>query len=98
MHLLGCALEEASTSSDEQSISGEDGLVLAILEQVANAVLSVAWRVQSLDLDVLPDCEAFSVLGRLGHLVTVFTTDDGQRVSLEHLDVAPSMVVVAVMF
>ena len=51
VHFLGRALEEASAAADEEGITSEDGALIAILEEVADAVLSVARRMQSLHFD-----------------------------------------------
>lgn len=51
MHLLWCALEESAAAANEKGITGEDRPVVAILEKIADAVLSVAWCVQCTNFD-----------------------------------------------
>lgn len=75
-------MSEFTLTADEKGVSGKDGLVLAILEQVTDAVLSVARSVQGLDLDA-SDVEDFAVCGYLGHLGAVPSADDGERVCFE---------------
>lgn len=69
-------------TSDEQGISSEDGSVVAILKQIANAVLCMAWSMESLDLDVA-DVECLVVSGSLGDLVAVLAAYDWDRVRFE---------------
>lgn len=69
-------------TADEESVSGEDGLVIAIFEQVANAILGVAWGVESLDLDVT-NVEGLTMCGRLGDFAAVLSADDGERICFE---------------
>ena len=51
VHFLGRALEEAPASANEHCVTCENGLVLTVLEVEANAVLCVAWGVESGHLD-----------------------------------------------
>lgn len=69
-------------TSDKQGIACENSLVVAILKEIADAVLGVAGRVQCLDLDAA-DRELLAVLGSLGDLCAVFTTNDWDGVGLE---------------
>jgi hypothetical protein len=66
-------------AANEKSVSGEDGFVVAVFEQKANAVLSVARGVQSLDLDVA-NVEGLAMGRCLCDFAAVFTTDYGERV------------------
>jgi hypothetical protein len=56
----------------------------------------VARRVKGLHLDVLADCESFTVTGCLVDLVAVLAANDGERVALQDLYVSASVVMVAV--
>jgi hypothetical protein len=51
VHFLGRAFEEAPASADEHCVPRENGLVLAVFEVEANAVLCVARRVESGNFD-----------------------------------------------
>lgn len=73
---------ESTLTSNEQSVSGKDGLILAVFEQVTNAVLGVARSVESLDLDA-SDIEGLAVYGCLGHFCAILSANDGQRVCFE---------------
>ena len=73
---------ESTLTSNEQSVSGKDGLILAVFEQVTNAVLGVARSVESLDLDA-SDIEGLAVCGCLGHFCAILSANDGQRVCFE---------------
>lgn len=84
-----------SLTADEECVAGEHSAVVAIFEQEADAVLGVAWCVQSFHFDVLADGEGLAVAWGRGDLFAVFTADDGQRVALEDFNVAAGMVVVA---
>jgi hypothetical protein len=64
-------------TADEKGVSSENDLLVAILEQEANAVLGMARGVQSLDLDVT-NVEGFAVCRCLGHFFAVSSTDDGE--------------------
>jgi hypothetical protein len=72
-------------AADEKSVSGENDLLVAILEQEANAVLGVARGVQSLDLDVT-NVEGLAVCRCLGHLFAVSSTNDGEGVGFQLVD------------
>lgn len=69
-------------AANKESVSSEDGLVVAVFEQVANAVLGVAWSVQSLDLDVT-NAEGLAMRRCLCDFAAVLSTDDGERVCFE---------------
>ena len=58
--------------------------------------MGVARRVKGLHLDVLADCESFTVTGCLVDLVAVLAANDGERVALQDLYVSASVVMVAV--
>ena len=79
MHLRRRALEEPATAADEQRVAREDGAVVGgrVFEQVADAVLGVAGRVECFDLDAAADAECLAVGGRRGHLCAVLAADDG---------------------
>lgn len=82
-------------TTDEQRISGEDRLVVAILKQIADAILRMARRVQRLHLDSLANGECLAVAGSLCDLVTILATNDRNVVRLQSLGVTASMVMVA---
>ena len=90
--------EGGSRTTDEQRISSKDNFVTAVFEKIADTVLGVAGRVESFDLDAVPDGEGLAMGGRLVDFIAVFTSDDGNRVRLEHLCVTTGMVVVASAF
>lgn len=69
-------------AANEKSVSSEDGLVVAVFEQVANTVLGVAWSMQSLDLDVT-NVEGLAMCGCFCDFAAVLSTDDGERVCFE---------------
>jgi len=98
VHFLGVSLEESSTSTNEESVSGENSAVvgLLVLEEIADAVLGVAWRVKGLDGDAGANAECLTMLWRRRYLRTVFTTDDWKLVSFQHLLVATGVIPVAV--
>lgn len=60
VHLLGSAFKEATAATNEQGVTGEDSLVVTILEVEADTVLCVAWCVKGSDLD-RPDVERLVV-------------------------------------
>ena len=70
-------------TANEQRITGEDCSVVAILEEVANAVLSVARCVQSLDLDAFTYSKCFAMARRLVDFGAILATDNGDRIGLE---------------
>lgn len=61
----------------EQRVAGENGLVVAVLCEPADAVLRVARRVQALHRNAA-ELEAFAVRRRSGGRLAVLTTNDGQ--------------------
>lgn len=75
VHLLGLALEESTTATDEERVSGEDNLARAILHEVADTVLGVAGSVDALDGDIAK-LESFFVGGSLGDTFAILATDD----------------------
>lgn len=95
-HFFTGALEELAAPADEQSVSSEDHTLIAglVLHKVADTVLSVAWRVQSGDVDVFANLE-LALVGRcLGYSFTIFAAydGDGRRERLEDLGVAPGVI------
>lgn len=70
-------------TTNEHRITSEDRSVITILEEVADAVLSVAWRMQSLDLNAITNGECVAMAGRLRHFGTVLAAYDGHRVGFE---------------
>ena len=74
---------ESLLTSDEKSVTCKHGAVIAILEQIADAVLSVAGCVKCFDFDVVADGESLAMFGGLGDFGTVFAADYGDRVGFE---------------
>lgn len=66
----------AKLTSDKQSITGEDNLVVSILHEVADTVLCVAGRVQRLNGDALSDLEDFAVCRGPGDRLAILAADD----------------------
>lgn len=75
VHLLRSSLEETTTSTNEQGVASKDGSLVAVLEQVADAVLSMAGGVQSFDLDTRADREGLAVGWGLCDLGAVLASD-----------------------
>ena len=84
-------------TANEQGVTSEDCTVVAIFEQIANAVLRVAWSVKSLDLDAIANGERLAMARCLGDFIAIPTADDGERVALQDFSVSTSMVVMAVL-
>lgn len=82
-------------TANEESVAGENSTVVAVFEQEANAVLSVARCVQGFHFNVLADGEGLAVAWSGGDLVTVLATDDRKGIALEEFDIATGVVVVA---
>lgn len=61
----------------EQGVTRKDDLVAVVLHEPADAVLRVAWRVETLDVDIA-NLEALAVTGRLGHCFAVLAADYGE--------------------
>lgn len=82
----------------EERVSRKHHLVLAILHEPANAILSVTWRVECLHCDAA-DIEGLAVGWRFRYGFAVLAANDGLAGELgvrEQLLVAASMVPVAV--
>lgn len=71
------ACSKLGLASDEQCVTSKDGSIAAILEEIAYAVLSVAWRMQGGHLDVLANSEGLFMRRGLVDMGTVFATNDG---------------------
>lgn len=54
-------MRELQRTADEQRIAGEHCAVIAVLEEVADAILSVARRMKCLDLDTISDRKGIAV-------------------------------------
>lgn len=82
VHFLCVALEEAPAAADEKRVACEDGFVGAVLEEIADAVLGVARRVERSDFDGADfECR---VVGWGGcHAGAVLASDDGERILFE---------------
>lgn len=93
VHLSTGAFEEFTAAAVEEGISGEDSLITAVLHEPADAVLSVAGRVQRLDGDAA-EVEGLAVGGGAGYFLAVLAADDVEGlVKLhEHLGVATGVV------
>lgn len=64
----------------EEGISSEDNLSSTVLHEPADAILCMAWGVESLDRDVA-DFETFAILWSLCYTLAILASDD--RLSLE---------------
>lgn len=95
IHLLRCAFEESSTTANEQSVAGEYGSVVAVFEQIADAVLCMTRSMQSLNCDALSYSEGLAMTRSLGDLITVLAADDGELVGFQDLLVAASVIMMA---
>lgn len=82
-------------TANEKGISGKDGLVFAILKQVADTVLCMTGSMQRRNFDVFANSKRFAVLRCLGYLGAVFASDERKRVRLEDLRIAACMIMVA---
>lgn len=83
-------------TANEQRVAGKNCTVVTIFEQIADAVLSVAWSVQSFDLDTIANCESLAVARCLGDFIAVSAADNREGVALQDFGVSTRMVVVAV--
>lgn len=63
-------------TADEQCVTREHSSVIAVLHEVADAVLRMARCIQRSDLDALADFKGLAVLGRLGDCVAILAADD----------------------
>lgn len=70
MHLL-------TRTTNEKGIARKHGLVTAILQIEANAVLSMAGCVDSLERDIAK-LKRLTMLGGLGDAITILASDDVQ--------------------
>lgn len=75
-------VDGSNNTSDEKSVSGEDSLIIAILEKIADTVLRVTGSVQCFDLDIT-NGEGLAMCGCLCHLGAVLAADDGKRVGFK---------------
>ena len=101
MHLRRRALKESSTSlpsqlanaegdhslitADEERVPREDNPVIPILHEPANTVLGMAWRMQRLDGNALPDLEGLLVSWSAGDGLAVLAAEDRQSAELRQL-------------
>lgn len=83
MHFLCIALKEPTTSTDEQCVASENGSVVPIFHVITDGILGVTWRVKSSHFDVFADLERGIVRWCLGHPVTIFATNDWNRIFFE---------------
>ena len=67
-------------TSDEQRITSKDHLLIAVLHEVADAVLSVTRRMQRRHFNAVANLECFLVLWCLADFGTILTTDYGDLV------------------
>lgn len=77
-------LELVVYTSDKERVSGEDGPVISILEEIADAVLRMTWRMESFDVDVAHR-ECLTMAWGLGNFVTILAANywDWVRFELE---------------
>lgn len=78
-------------TADEKSVTSEHSLILAIIHEVADAVLSVAGCMHRLNAD-FANVEVLLMFGCCGHTFTILAADDSNgRVSqlcqLSHISV-----------
>lgn len=65
-------------TSDEQSVSGENHLLVPVHHQPADAILRMARGMQCCDGDLLSDLKGFFMLWRSGDAFAVLPTNHGQ--------------------
>lgn len=68
----------ARLTPNEQGVAGEDHPLVAILHEVADAILSVAGGVKGFDGDAFTDGERLPVRRSLSDRLAVCSTDDGE--------------------
>lgn len=66
----------SSLTSDEEGVAGKHSTIVAVLKEIAYAVLSVAWCMECCDLDVLANVEGLLVCWRRVHECTVLAAND----------------------
>ena len=96
VHFFWGALEESSAATDEKGVAGKDRSIIAVFEEIAYAVLSMAWCVESFHLDAFADGKSLTMTWCLGHLCTILATNNWDRIRLEDLGIASRVVVMAV--
>jgi hypothetical protein len=69
-------------TADEECITGEDRAILAVFEQIADAILSVTRSMVGCDFDVVAYFECVAMARHLIYLRTVLATDDSKLVGL----------------
>lgn len=72
----------ARHTTDEESVSCEDSSLVAIFEEVAYAILGMAWSMKCLDVDVA-DFERLAVTWSLRDFIAVLAAYDGDLVCFE---------------
>ena len=77
--------KQARRTADEESVAGKHGLASTILHEEADAVLSMARRMDALDGNV-SNLEGLLMLGRLGHALAVCTANDVELGCTEGLE------------
>ena len=65
-------------TSNEKGVPSEDDLLLAVLHVPADAVLSMARRMQGLDGDIVPYLEGLAMSRRPRDGFTVLAANDGE--------------------
>jgi hypothetical protein len=73
--ILNSMYEQGLRTADEESVTGKHGFASAILHEEADAVLSMARRMDALDGNV-SNLEGLLMFGRLNHALTIFTAND----------------------
>jgi hypothetical protein len=75
VHFCRIALEETPTASNEQSITCKHCAIYSILEEVADAVLGMSWRMQGGHFDILTDRKSGLVFWGVCDFRAVFAAD-----------------------
>lgn len=75
----------SSRTSDEESVSSKDSFVVPVLEEIANAILSMTRCVQSFHCDAIANLESLAVLRCAGNSRAVLAADDWNGVGFELL-------------
>lgn len=66
-------------TTDEQSVSSEDSSLVTVFEEIAYAVLGMAWGVKRLDVNIA-DFECLAMAWSLRDFVAVLAANDGYLV------------------
>lgn len=84
VHFLRVTLEKLAAARVEKRIASEDDPLVSVLQEPADTVLRVTWRVQAFDGDVT-QLEAGAIRRSLCHALGVFAANDGEVWTVELL-------------